>query len=198
MRTALDVHRTLLGRDVPHEVVRLDRSILCADDLPGAMGLGREDCVAVRCYSLQGARSPDGAAVHLTAVLVRAGETPDHAVLLEALQARSLRPATADEVNAHTGFAVGLVCPAGLPEDVAVLADSAVGARDVLYTAAGEGGVALGIRTRDLLVACGARVATLTVRPLSHLDGNGWTRRGDEPARVDLPEPRAGAPRTVG
>ena len=61
-----------------------------------------------------------------------------------------------------------------LPAEVHLLAHSALGAPDVLYSAPGQGGVALGIRTRDLLVACGARVATLTAVPLAHEDRGGW------------------------
>ncbi len=55
-----------------------------------------------------------------------------------------------------------------------LLVDSALGRADVLYTAVGEGGVALGIRTRDLLVTTDARVATLTAGPLGAAEPPGW------------------------
>ena len=48
MRGALDVHRELLSRDVPHEVVRLPGRLLNADDLPRQLQLER-GCVAARC-----------------------------------------------------------------------------------------------------------------------------------------------------
>jgi len=152
----LDAHRELLSRGVQHEVVQLSRAIASADELPEVLGIEAERCVVVRCYA-----TPTG----LAAVLLRAGDVPDPAALLAALGATNARPATADEISSATDQAAGLVGPVGLPADVALLSDSALGAgqSEVLYAATGEVGVALGIRARDLLVAAGARVATLTM-----------------------------------
>ena len=156
MRGALDVHRELLARDVPHEVVRLSSRAGSADDLPRLLGVAA-GCVAVRCYEVVRDGRPDAFA----AVLVPAGRVPDPAALLEALGARAVRPASAALVNAVTAYAAGLVSPFCLPPHVELLADTALGASDVSWCALGEGGTALGIRTRDLLVATGTRVATL-------------------------------------
>jgi prolyl-tRNA editing enzyme YbaK/EbsC (Cys-tRNA(Pro) deacylase) len=93
---------------------------------------------------------------------VPAGCTPDDSVVCDALVAPAVSPATDDQVNAATGFAAGLVSPIGLPSDVEVLVDAALTRHDVVYCALGESGVALGIRTADLLVASGARTAALT------------------------------------
>jgi prolyl-tRNA editing enzyme YbaK/EbsC (Cys-tRNA(Pro) deacylase) len=156
VRGALDVHRELLARDVPHEVVRLPSRIATADDLPAALGLAR-GCVAVRCYLVE--RSGRCA---FAAVLVPAGAVPAPEALLDALSARSVRPARPEQVNATTDCTAGLVCPVGLPPDVEVLADAALEQSPTSYCALGEGGVALGIRTPDLLQAVGARTAVLT------------------------------------
>ena len=170
MRTALDVHRFLLAADVPHEMVRLDQRITTADDLPDSLGPG-VCCVAVRLYHVSRwmgvTPRPTWAAV-----LVPAGAVPDRRLLLLALGAEDVRPATASEANSATGYPSELVSPVALDSDVEVLADTALGVSDVVYVAAGEGGLALGIRTRDLLVAVGARAATLT------------------PARLPVPRPR--------
>jgi prolyl-tRNA editing enzyme YbaK/EbsC (Cys-tRNA(Pro) deacylase) len=157
VKGALDVHRALLATDVPHEVVRLAARITTADELPRALGRGA-GCLAVRCYSVERHDAPAA----FVAVLVPAGATPAPGPLLRALDARALRPARAAEVNEATDYATGLVCPVDLPPSVELMADAAIGASDVVYTAIGEGGLALGIRTRDLLVASRARVATLT------------------------------------
>ena len=172
MKGALDVHRVLLEGGVPHEVVRLRRPVLSADDLPAALDLPPEQCLAVRCYVADG---------RTVAVLLQAGAVPDPVALLDALDARAARPATAAEVNAATDCAAGLVTPVGLPPEVELLADAAVGAADVVYVAAAEGGVALGIRTRDLLVATGARVASLSLRPLSPSE-RPWARSAPDDA----------------
>lgn len=161
VRGALDVHRALLAADVAHEIVRLDTRIAAADELPDALGL-RVGCLAVRCYRVT--RDHAGPAA-FAAVLVPAGAVPDPAGLLPALSGRALPPATAADVNAVTATAAGLVSPVDLPPDVELLADAAVGRTDVVYTAVGEAGLALGIRIRDLLVVTGARVATLTCLP---------------------------------
>ena len=156
MKGALDVHRELLARDVPHEMIRLRSRATSADDLPRLLGL-TSGCVTVRCYEVQRDGGPAFAAV-----LVPSGRVPEPTALLDALDARSLRPARPDAVNAATDYAAGLVGPLCLPPGVELLADSALGESDVSYCAVGEGSVVLGIRTRDLLVATGARATTLT------------------------------------
>ncbi len=187
MRGALDVHRELLTRGVPHEMVRLRRPVLSADDLPASLDLPSTSCVAVRCYIAErradhrGDRGADrfttGEAPvgeRLVAAMVHAGVVPDPAALLDAVGARALRAATASEVNAVTDSAAGLVSPVGLPASVTLLADAALGEAEVLYCATGEGGVALGVRTRDLLVAVAPRVASLSGTPISEAERAGW------------------------
>jgi prolyl-tRNA editing enzyme YbaK/EbsC (Cys-tRNA(Pro) deacylase) len=159
MKGALDVHRELLARDVPHEIVRLPRVVLQADELPDALALSPQRCVAVRMYVADG---------DLVAVAVQAGHTPDPTALLAALGCRALRPASAEEVNRRTDYAAGLVCPVLLPGDVPLYADADLGSHDVLYAPTGDTGTALGIRTGDLLVVSGARIADLA-RPLTEI-----------------------------
>jgi prolyl-tRNA editing enzyme YbaK/EbsC (Cys-tRNA(Pro) deacylase) len=152
MLDALDVHRALLAREIPHEVVRLPRLVLSADEIPDALGLPASRCIAVRLYLA------DEAPV---AVIVRAGELPHPGAVLAAVGARSLRAARPDYVNRVTDFAAPLVCPVLLPESVTVLADSCVGHTDVVYAPTGDGGTALGIASRWLLTSSRAAVAEL-------------------------------------
>ena len=183
MKGALDVHRELLARGVPHEMVRLRERATTADDLPRLLGLSR-GCVAVRCYELARRAGPAFAAV-----LVPAGRQPQPDALLEALEALTLRPARPQAVNAVTDYAHGLVGPVCLPPEVELLADAALGESDVSYCPVGEGQVVLGIRTRDLLVTTGARAAALTspgdgADVAEVLDLEGWS----------APAPRVGRP----
>lgn len=157
MRAALDVHRELLSRDVPHEVVRLPGAVVAtADDLPGALGVAAGACVAVRCYVTD---------VGFAAVAVPAGTVPDAGSVRSALGARLLRAATADETNAATDYTAGLVSPLCLPPGVALLADTALCAYDVLYCPVGEAGLVVGLRSPDLLRASGARPVQLSPLP---------------------------------
>jgi len=152
MKDALDVHRSLLAREVPHEVVRLPRLVLSADEIPEALELPAERCVAVRLYHADD---------RIAAVIVRAGEQPHPAAVLAALGARSLRVVAPGDINTVTDFAAPLVCPVLLPDGVAVLADACVGHADVVYAPTGDGGTVLGISSRWLLTASRACVAEL-------------------------------------
>ena len=112
-------------------------------------------------------------------MLVPAGRVPAPSALLDALGARSVRPARPEQVNAATDSAAGLVCPVGLPADVEVVADAALRSSPTSYCALGEGGVALGIRTVDLLELLGAPTAVLT-------DGGSATAAAGPPRTLDL------------
>jgi len=152
MKDALDVHRSLLAREVPHEVVRLPRVVLSADEIPEVLDLAASRCVVVRLYHADD---------RVAAVIVRAGEQPHPGAVLAALDARTLRSVRPAEVNAITDFAAPLVSPVLLPESVEVLADSCVGLSDVVYAPTGDSGTVLGISSRWLLTASRARVAEL-------------------------------------
>ena len=170
MRGALDVHRSLLTADIPHEIVRLRRMVLSADELPEALGLAPTSCVAVHVYAVSGGRGLGEAP--FVAVAVSAGVTPDPTSLLEAIDATSVRAATPAEVNAVTDYTAGLVPPVALPSSLPLLLDAELGSPPVLYTATGEVGTALGISARHLLTYTNARVASLTRPPTRR-----WTRR---------------------
>lgn len=161
MLDALDVHRSLLAREVPHEVVRLPRLVLSADEIPEVLGLPASRCVAVRMYLADD---------RVVAVIVRAGQTPHPSVVLSAVGAHALRSARPDLVNRLTDFAAPLVCPVLLPESVTVLADACVGHADVVYAPTGDGGTALGIPSRWLLTASRAAVAELCAPPAPTVD----------------------------
>lgn len=153
MKGSLDVSQALLGRGITHEIVRLRRPVLSADELPEAMGIEAAQCVAVRLYTADQRT--------LLAVLMRAGEVPDPEHLAIATASAELRPAPAGLVNQATEFAAALVCPLLLPAHIPVLCDAAVGLVEVVYTATGEAGTALGIPTLELLRQTNARVTDL-------------------------------------
>lgn len=161
MKDALDVHRSLLAREVPHEVIRLPRLVLSADEIPDALDLPAADCVAVRIYHA------DDSTV---AVIVRAGETPHPGAVLAALGARTLRLTRPDEVNRLTDFAAPLVCPVLLPDSIQVLADACVGHSDVVYAPTGDSGTVLGIASRWLFTASRASVAELCLPDAATID----------------------------
>ena len=152
MKDALDVHRSLLAREIPHEIVRLPRPVGSADEIPDVIGLAPQRCVAVRMYIADD---------HPVAVIVRAGTTPHPGAVLAAARSRSLRSATGEAVNELTDFAAPLVSPLLLPDDVMVLADACIGHAEVVYAPTGDSGTAVGITSRWLLTASRASVTEL-------------------------------------
>lgn len=172
MKDALDVHRSLLSREVPHEIVRLPRPVLSADEIPDALGLGPERCIAVRLYLADD---------EPVAVLVAARALPHPGAMLAALGASTLRGATAEEINQLTDFAAPLVSPALLPDGIRVLADACIGHNDVVYAPTGDAGTALGITAHRLLTASRAAVTELC-----HEDGDGPIDLRDLDEPLDL------------
>ncbi|MDQ6649629.1 MAG: hypothetical protein M3Z02_05870 [Actinomycetota bacterium] len=158
MKGALDVHRELLARDLPHEIVRLRRSVLSAEEIPAVLGLPAAICVCVRAYVVVADGRPD----RLVAVGLPAGQVAEPDAVLSALDACAVRAATNEQVNAATDFSAPLVPPVALPDEVDLLLDAAFEVADVVYTATGEAGTALGIHLRDLIRATTARVTPLT------------------------------------
>jgi prolyl-tRNA editing enzyme YbaK/EbsC (Cys-tRNA(Pro) deacylase) len=161
MKDALDVHRSLLAREIPHEVIRLPRVVLSADEIPDALGLPPERCVAVRLYRADN---------QMAGVIVRVGATPHPGGMLAALGARTLRIMPAEEVNSLTDFAAPLVSPVLLPDSVRVVADACIGHTDVVYAPTGDSGTVLGISSRWLLTASRAVVAELCLPAAPAID----------------------------
>lgn len=153
MKDALAVHRRLLEREIGHEIVRLRTTALTADDLPGALGVSRDRCVATQLFLTD----PGGRA---TAVLTRPGDHAPMAALRAATGARHLRLAGPYRINALTDFAAGLICPILLPPTIGVFIDRRILARvpgtDIVYTPTGEKRTGLAIAMEDLVASCGA------------------------------------------
>jgi hypothetical protein len=92
----LDIHRDLLAAGVPHEIVRLPRSIAGADELPDVLELPAGSCVSVRMYDADG---------ELYALAVPASAPTRPTTLARALGVPAIRPAAVDDVNVLTDSA---------------------------------------------------------------------------------------------
>ena len=156
MRGPLDVHRRLLGDDVPHEIVQLPRRITIAAELPDALGVPASACAIAHLVVADGRP-------HV--LVLAAGSTWSARRVVRALRVRSVRRADAAETSAATEFTSGLVSPVGLPDGLPVLVDAEVARGDVVYTAVGETTTALKIRGRDLLTAAAATVDAIAEPP---------------------------------
>jgi Cys-tRNA(Pro)/Cys-tRNA(Cys) deacylase len=146
---AMDVHRELLSREVPHEIVRLPRVVLNAEELPDALRLPASQCVTTRIYFV------DERAV---AIAVPALSTAEPRAILAALDARTLRPATSQQTNELTQYAAGLVNAAFLPDDMPLYVDASIDVTGVIYLPTGDTGTALGITGASFFRLTKARV----------------------------------------
>jgi prolyl-tRNA editing enzyme YbaK/EbsC (Cys-tRNA(Pro) deacylase) len=152
MKGALDIHRELLGREILHEIVRLRRVVLNADEIAHVLGIEADQVVSVKLFVAGG---------RMIAAAVPANQLPDPEAVRQAAGATRVRPATMQEVNEATEYAAGLVAPLLLPPEITLYADVRLARHDVVYTATGDTGTALGIGISELLVTAGARVADL-------------------------------------
>ncbi|MCA1824042.1 MAG: aminoacyl-tRNA deacylase [Mycobacteriales bacterium] len=148
----LDIHRELLAVNAAHEIVRLPRTLAAADELPEVLGLPAAACVSVSFYETN---------VGLVGVLAPAGTAVQPALLAKAVGARTLRAADPGAVNAATDYVAALAGPVCLPPTLPLYADLRLARADVLYTATGDSGTALKMRTAELLALTGARLARL-------------------------------------
>jgi hypothetical protein len=163
MKDALAIHRMLLEREAPHEIVRLPRAIANADELHEVLRMPAVRCLATRVYSVQPVLRPTVPRGFRTmAAMVNqagAGGTPE--AVRSALGARSVRQASADIINKTTDYAAELVAPLLLPQAMPLFIDEAIvealGADDIVYTATGEPRIALAIPVFDLLAITGAK-----------------------------------------
>lgn len=149
---AMDVHRDLLAREVPHEIVRLPRVLLNASELPEALRVASSQCVATRIYYVDDIP---------TAIAVPARSTPEPRAILAALDATTLRPATSEQTNELTRYAAGLVSAALLPKDIPLFVDARLDMTGVIYLPTGDTGTALGINGATFFRLTGARLAHL-------------------------------------
>jgi prolyl-tRNA editing enzyme YbaK/EbsC (Cys-tRNA(Pro) deacylase) len=152
----------LLAADVSHEFVRLPRRIVAADELPRVLGVTPSACVVVQVFEAD--QRP-------VAVALPAGQAVSVSALVRATGSREVAAASPMVTNAATDFTAGLVAPLGLPDGLELFVDASLGVQPVLYTATGDGGTALKIRGRDLVMHVGARVDAFAAPHLVSVPG---------------------------
>ena len=157
---AMDVHRELLARDIPHEIVRLPRVVLNAQELPEALRVPASQCVVTRIYFVDD---------EPTAIAVPALSTPEPRAILASLDATALRPATVEQTNEITRYAAGLVSAAFLPKDIPLFVDARLDMTNVIYLPTGDTGTALGISGATFFRLTRARLAHLVDAPVIEL-----------------------------
>ena len=153
MRSSIDVRNRLLADDVPHELSALPgplRDLAAAPDVLGlpAVAVGQPTVFA------------DGRGV--VVVLAPAGGEVDHLGVASLLGRGDLAPVAPDQSPGLTGYLLPFVPPVALECPATLLVDERLAGEDVVYTAAGEPGVILKVRGRDLVKTTSAVVTRVT------------------------------------
>lgn len=207
MQGPVEIHRTLLAADIPHEIVQLPHSLARADSLPDVLGLPNEACLVVRLFHVAPGDPPAGQPGPLpdplpdpqpdrpaaAAAVVAAGQTPSPGAVGAALRVRVLGVLPARSVPAVTGYLAGLVCPIGLPADVPLVVESRALTQDVVYLATGAPGSVVGLRAADLVAVTGAATAELRALP----SARGRARAHPSPPPLASGPTRRGARPTI-
>lgn len=95
--------------------------------------------------------------------LVAGDRRGDSEAIASELDGDAARMANADEVREATGYAIGGVCPFGLPAELAVLIDDSLLRFETVYPAAGTPESMVRIERPALFALVGGRVARISL-----------------------------------
>jgi prolyl-tRNA editing enzyme YbaK/EbsC (Cys-tRNA(Pro) deacylase) len=153
LRSSIDVHNHLLADDVPHELSTLPGTLRDLGDAPDVLGLPA---------AVVGKPSVFADSRGVVVVLAPAGSEVDEVGVAALLGRPGLAPLAPDQAPGVTGYLLPFVPPVALECATTLLVDEQLAGQDVIYTAAGEPGVILKVRGRDLVKATSAVVSQVT------------------------------------
>ena len=151
VRGTVEVHKHLLERAVPHEFYRLERPLRRIDEAAAVLGLDPSIVVAAELFDSSGS---------LVLALTPASSCASAADVARAMDAH-VRPLSKGKAVRVTGFLPEWLPPVGHEKPNRAILDEDLLATDVVYTAGGDPGVMLILRTTDLVRATSALVAPL-------------------------------------
>lgn len=142
----------LSGHGLDEEIIEFDRSTKSAALAAEAVGCELGQIVKSLVFVVD--ERP-------VLVLVAGDRRGDPKAIALASDGRDARIASADEVRAATGYAIGGVSPFDLPSDLPILADESLARFEVVFSAAGTPCSVVPVSTDWLLEVCGARAAAV-------------------------------------
>ncbi len=154
MRSCSDVHNYLLEQGVAHEIVQLPALSTTARRAAALLGVPPREVVKSLLFETE-----SGPVV----CLVPGDRHVDHGRLRAELGCRDVAPAAAAAVVSLTGYRPGALPPCGLAAELPIVADPAVFELPVIYCGGGTTTTILKIRSADLRLVIGARVAAIAV-----------------------------------
>jgi prolyl-tRNA editing enzyme YbaK/EbsC (Cys-tRNA(Pro) deacylase) len=154
MRSCSDVHNYLLEQGVAHEIVQLPALSTTVRRAAALLGVPPREVVKSLLFETE-----SGPVV----CLVPGDRHVDHGRLRAELGCRDVAPAAAAAVVSLTGYRPGALPPCGLAAELPIVADPAVFELPVIYCGGGTTTTILKIRSADLRLVIGARVAAIAV-----------------------------------
>lgn len=152
MKTSVDLHRFLLERGVPHEIVPIESPTRTCEQTAVALGLPPRDIAKSVFFEVE-----DG-----PVQVILAGDRKVSYERLEKVtghaKARLARP---EQVIEWTSYPLGATPPVGLATEARTLVDKSL-ASDVIYTGSGELHSILKLRLEDLLKLTTAEVVDIS------------------------------------
>ncbi|MFL5799280.1 MAG: aminoacyl-tRNA deacylase [Actinomycetota bacterium] len=178
MRTSVDVHNHLVGRDIRHEMLPVRGRLRSAERIAAVLDLPPQVVGKVVVFDTD--RGP-------VAAIVSSECEPDPERVRASVRAHEVRAVSPARASQLTEYLAEAIPPAGLPAGFRVVADKALADQQVLYFAGGEATAILKFRGADLVPATGARVARIARSPSPR--GKGPSHRG---APSQAPHHRSG------
>lgn len=152
-------------RGVDPQVREFPAGTRTAADAAAAIGVEVAQIVKSLVFVAVGSPAADGAAAadedRPVLALVSGANRVDEAKLADALGVTRVRKATADEVRAATGYAIGGTPPFGHDTELPVLCDRALLAFDEVWAAAGTPTTVFPLAPAQLLEVTGAAAVEL-------------------------------------
>ena len=143
------VRQVLVANGVNTEITEFDASTRTAADAAAAIGTSVEQIVKSLVF----------VAGEQPVMVLASGTNRVDTRKLEALASGSVRRASADEVRAATGFAIGGVPPLGHATPLPIYVDRDLLQFDRVWAAAGTGNAVFPIAPDRLVAICGGTVA---------------------------------------
>jgi len=174
MRTSVDVHNYLVGRDIRHELLPVRGRLRSAERIAAVLDLPPQVVGKVVVFDTD--RGP-------VAAIVSSECEPDPERVRAVVRAHEVREVSPARASQLTEYLAEAIPPAGLPPGFRVVADPSHNDQQVLYFAGGEATAILKLRGADLVPATGAKVARIARSPSTPKKGAG--SRGSRGSRDD-------------
>ena len=154
------VAEALAGHGMDSRLTVLEDTARSAEDAAKALGVGVEAIVKTLIFDYAPEQGPMAGQLVPLAVLVSGDRQCDVAAIPGILGTggKVSRP-DADRVKEVTGYSIGGVSPAGLPEDVEVLIDAELERSETVWAAAGHTHLVFGCGVGELERISGGRVS---------------------------------------